>query len=166
MGGGVKEKVMGAVYSLKTLKWHTFLNIWLQTCLQTRLQTRPPELHSFTCIIVIKCVFRRGIRSICRIRQNYLILILGGASADASADKSAAKYSEMCAILGFLGYIRPPWPSLWPPPPKKKNNNINLPPPPSISPQNIQSGSSTQFVSTSEIEKVTTTVKIAYRWQH
>ena len=42
--GGVKEKVMGVVYSLKTLKWHTFLNIWLQTCLQTRLQTRPPEL--------------------------------------------------------------------------------------------------------------------------
>ena len=26
---------------------------------------------------------------------------------------SAAKYTEMSAILGFLGHIRPPYPSLW-----------------------------------------------------
>ena len=34
-GGGVKEKVIGAIYGLKPLKWHSFLNIWLQTRLQT-----------------------------------------------------------------------------------------------------------------------------------
>ena len=39
LGGGVKEKGFGAIYGLKILKWHTFLNIWLQTCLQARLQT-------------------------------------------------------------------------------------------------------------------------------
>ena len=37
--GGVKEKGMGAIYGLKPLKWHSFLNIWLQTRLQMRLQT-------------------------------------------------------------------------------------------------------------------------------
>ena len=48
-------------------------------------------------------------------------------SADASGDESAAKYSEMSAILGFLGHVRPTYPSLCPPP--KKNDNINSPPP-------------------------------------
>ena len=33
-------------------------------------------------------------------------------SADASGDESAAKYSEMSAILGFLGHICAPYPSL------------------------------------------------------
>ena len=36
------------------------------------------------------------------------ILIIHSASADASADKSAAKISEMSATVGFLGHIRPP----------------------------------------------------------
>ena len=36
--GGVKEKGIGAIYGLKPLKSHSFLNIWLQTCLPTRLQ--------------------------------------------------------------------------------------------------------------------------------
>ena len=40
---------------------------------------------------------------------NYPILIIASASADASGDKSAAKYSEMSAILGVLGHI---WPQL------------------------------------------------------
>ena len=43
------------------------------------------------------------------------ILIIHSASADASA----AKYTEMSAILGFLGHIRPPCPSLCPPPKKR-----------------------------------------------
>ena len=30
-GGGIKGKVMGVVYGLKSLKWHSFLNIWLDT---------------------------------------------------------------------------------------------------------------------------------------
>ena len=80
---------------------------------------------------------------------NYPILIIASASADASA----AKYSEMSAILGVLGHIWPPYPSLGHPPGKKKST------------QNKQSGSITQFVSTLEIEKLTTTVNIAYRWQ-
>ena len=33
LGVGIKEKVMGVVYGLKHLKWHSFLNIGLQTCL-------------------------------------------------------------------------------------------------------------------------------------
>ena len=37
---------------------------------------------------------------------NILILILGGASADASGDKSAGKGSVMSAILGFLGDVK------------------------------------------------------------
>ena len=51
----------------------------------------------------------------------------------------------MCANLGFLGHLWIPHPSLPSPPPPKK---INLPPPQC-------SGSSTQFASTSELEKVT-----------
>ena len=35
------------------------------------------------------------------------ILIIHSASADASADKSAAKYSEMSAILGVLSNVWP-----------------------------------------------------------
>ena len=42
----------------------------------------------------------------------YLILIIASVSADASADESAAKYSEMSAILGVLGHIWPLFPSL------------------------------------------------------
>ena len=34
------------------------------------------------------------------------------ASADASGDESEDKYSEMSAIIGFLGHIKPPYPSL------------------------------------------------------
>ena len=49
----------------------------------------------------------------------------------------------MCAILGFLGHVWIPHPS--PTPPLKK----------SISPPPKCSGSSTQFASTSELEKVT-----------
>ena len=75
--------------------------------------------------------------------HNLLILILGCASADVSADKSAGKQSVMCANLGFLGHLWIPHPSL-PSPPKK-----------SICPPPICSGSSTQFASTSELEKVT-----------
>ena len=56
------------------------------------------------------------------------------ASAVASADAAAGKYSVMSAILGFLGHVWIPHPSL---------------PPPQCS------GSSTQFASTSELEKVT-----------
>ena len=37
-----------------------------------------------------------------------LLLIIASASADATADKSAAKYSEMSAILGVLSHILPP----------------------------------------------------------
>ena len=37
-----------------------------------------------------------------------IISIIASASADVSGDKSAAKYSEMSAILGFLGHIWPP----------------------------------------------------------
>ena len=44
-------------------------------------------------------------------------------SVDASGDESAAKFSEMSAILGVLGQIWPPYPSLRPPPKKKNNNN-------------------------------------------
>jgi len=40
-----------------------------------------------------------------------LILIIASASADASGDKSAAKFSEMSAILGFFRYIWPTFPS-------------------------------------------------------
>ena len=43
---------------------------------------------------------------------HYPILIIHSASTDASADKSAAKYSEMSAILGFFRYIWPTFPSL------------------------------------------------------
>ena len=48
----------------------------------------------------------------------YLILIIASASADGSGDESAAKYSEMSAILGFLGHVQPTYPSLCPPPKK------------------------------------------------
>ena len=34
-GGGGKGKDMEAIYNEKNLNWHSFLNIWLQTCLQT-----------------------------------------------------------------------------------------------------------------------------------
>ena len=40
-----------------------------------------------------------------------LLLIIASASADAPGDESAAKYSEMSAILGFLGHVRPTYPS-------------------------------------------------------
>ena len=61
------------------------------------------------------------------LRKNYFeceipILTIASASADTSGDQSAAKYSEMSAILGFLGQVWPQYPSLWPPPPKKNNN--------------------------------------------
>ena len=39
LGGGITEKGMGVIYGLTNLEWHSFLNIGLQTCLQTRLQT-------------------------------------------------------------------------------------------------------------------------------
>ena len=53
--------------------------------------------------------------SVCLGGQNCPILII----ASASADKSAAKYSEMSAILGVLQYMAPITFSLTPPPPKK-----------------------------------------------
>ena len=37
-----------------------------------------------------------------------LKLIIASVSADASGDRSAAKYSEMSATLGFLDHIQPP----------------------------------------------------------
>ena len=40
------------------------------------------------------------------IKVDILILIIASESADASGDESAAKYSEMSAILGFLGHVR------------------------------------------------------------
>ena len=43
---------------------------------------------------------------------SYPISIIHSASADASADKSAAKYSEMSAILGSFHHIWPRLPSL------------------------------------------------------
>ena len=45
------------------------------------------------------------------------ILIIASASADASGDEAAAKYSEMSAILGSFHHIWPPLPSLCPPSP-------------------------------------------------
>ena len=41
------------------------------------------------------------------------------ASAVASADAAAGKYSVMSAILGFLGHVWTPLPSLHPPPTNK-----------------------------------------------
>ena len=32
-----QKKGIGAIYGLKPIKWHSYLNIWLQTCLQTSL---------------------------------------------------------------------------------------------------------------------------------
>ena len=46
--------------------------------------------------------------------DNYLLLIIASASADASGDESAAEYSEMSAILWVLGYIWPQYPSFVP----------------------------------------------------
>ena len=55
-----------------------------------------------------------------------LLLIVASASADASGDESAAKYSEMSAISWVLGHIWPQYPSLWPPQNLiNKNNNNN-----------------------------------------
>ena len=42
--------------------------------------------------------------------DNYLLSIIAGVYADASGDESAAKYSEMSAILGFFGHVRPTYP--------------------------------------------------------
>ena len=46
-----------------------------------------------------------------QVKVRYPILIVASASADASVDPSAAKNSEMSAILGVLVHIWPPYPS-------------------------------------------------------
>ena len=62
---------------------------------------------------MLKIVSRRVCRRVCRrTTQNYLILILGGASADASADMSAVIYLEfwtkMDEFVFFLNF-HDPW---------------------------------------------------------
>ena len=80
---------------------------------------------------ICRHVCRHVCRRVCRrAMYNYPILIIASASADASGDVSAAKYSEMSSILCLLGHIRAPWPSLWSPP---KKIPILIPPPPPIS---------------------------------
>ena len=107
--------ISGCVYRLMTL--NRLLSIFIKFCISLLIDAKQLGCDRI---------------GIINLFHSYLILILGGASADASGDKSAGKGSVMSAILGFLGDVKTPYPSLPPTPPPKKNKKKTFASPPML----------------------------------